>query len=90
MERIPAEYTRWVLNLSAGATGTIETDPYCLANLKDYRSLMPLAQEARKPMFFLRPADGAFGGHQKVVQACYADFDRLARRIMQACGVTVP
>jgi hypothetical protein len=41
-------------------------------------------------MFFLRPADGAFGGHQKVVQACYADFDRLARRIMQACGVTVP
>ena len=38
-------------------------DPYQLGALKPYRSLMPLAQEARKPMFFLRPADGALGGH---------------------------
>jgi hypothetical protein len=41
-------------------------------------------------MFFLRPADGAFGAHQKAVQECRADFDRLAHRIMQACGIAVP
>ena len=28
-----------------------ENDPYCLATLKHYRSLMPLAMEARKPCF---------------------------------------
>ena len=42
----------------------------CLAQLKHYRSLMPLAQEARKPMFLLTPADGALGGHFQAAQAC--------------------
>ena len=46
-------------------TLTIDNDPNCIAKLKDYRSLMPLAQEARKPMFFLKPADGALGAHSK-------------------------
>jgi len=31
---------------------------------------MPLAQEARKPMFTLKAADGAVGGHAKAVQDC--------------------
>ena len=90
VEDIPAQYTRSVLNMSAGAAGAIDTDPNCLAVLRDYRSLQVLAEEAHKPMFLLRPADGAFGGHQKAVQECAADFDRLARRIMRACGMTVP
>jgi chromosome partitioning protein len=52
-----------------------------LAQLKDYRSLMAMAQEARKPMFLLRPADGAIGGHQAAVQECYRDFEVLAEEI---------
>jgi cellulose biosynthesis protein BcsQ len=52
-----------------------------LAQLKDYRSLMPMAQEARKPMFLLKPADGAIGGHQAAVQECYADFKALSEEI---------
>jgi len=90
MQRIPAAYHHEILNQTGDAPDRVEDDPDCLAVLKDYRSLMPLAQEARKPMFLLRPADGAFGGHQKAVQECRADFDRLARRIMRACGMTVP
>jgi hypothetical protein len=78
---------RWVLNKQSEAPERVEDDPECLAVLKDYRSLMPLAQEARKPMFRLRPADGAFGGHQKAVQECAVDFRRLARRILAACNV---
>lgn len=30
--------------------------------MKDYRSLMAMAQEASKPMFLLKPGDGALGG----------------------------
>ncbi len=85
--RIPAEYHHYVLNDPAAGPDGVETDSQCLAVLKDYRSLMPLAQEARKPMFMLRPADGAFGGHQKAVQDCGVDFERLARSIMAACGL---
>ena len=68
----------------------IEDDLNCLATLKHFRSLMPLAQEARKPMFALRPADGAIGGHANAVQACYRDFRALDRKIAERCGVAEP
>jgi chromosome partitioning protein len=42
---------------------------------------MPLAQEAHKPMFYLKPADGAIGAHIKAVQGAYSDFRALARDI---------
>lgn len=92
MKRIPSTYRESVLDTRESPQGGIplEQDPHCLATLKHYRSLMPLAQEVRKPMFFLTPADGAFGGHGKAVQDCYKDFCQLARTIAQACEVTLP
>ena len=56
--------------------------------MKHFRSLMPLAQEARKPMFALKPADGALGGHANAVRGCYRDFQALAREVATRCGVT--
>ncbi|HEY4774209.1 MAG TPA: hypothetical protein VIH40_05255, partial [Xanthobacteraceae bacterium] len=50
------------------------------------RSLMPMAQESRKPMFLLKPADGAIGGHQAAVKECYQDFRRLTETILQKIG----
>jgi hypothetical protein len=51
---------------------------------------MPLAQEARKPMFKLKAADGAIGGHTQVVQDCYRDFRNLALEVARRCGVALP
>jgi hypothetical protein len=91
MARIPRIYLEAVLDQpSTTILTTVDTDPHCLATLKHYRSLMPLAQEARKPMFFLRPADGAIGGHAKAVQECYSDFRNLARAIAHRCTVDLP
>ena len=42
---------------------------------------MPLAQEARKPMFFLKPADGALGAHTYAVTEAYKDFKKVATKI---------
>ena len=88
MDRIPPEYRRSVLNEVGKRTGarlkSISADPHCLAALKHYRSLMPLAQEARKPKFRLKAADGAIGGHMAAVQDCYVDYRGLARRIADA------
>lgn len=50
---------------------------------------MPLAQDALKPMFFLKPADGALGGHMAAVQSCYADFKSLARRIAERMDIDI-
>lgn len=83
MERIPSEYRRSVI----GETGVpVANDPYCLAALRNYRSLMPMAMEVRKPMFRLKPADGATGAHVRAVRDCYNDFRALAGRVLSATG----
>ena len=79
--RIPGVYAQAVLGKAPSRTATIDSDRSCIAKLKDYRSLMPLAQEARKPMFFLKPADGALGAHTLAVQAAYNDFLAVAQAI---------
>ena len=88
LERIPSAYREFVIDKSTTCTPSTYTDPHCLATLKHFRSLMPLAQEARKPMFALKPADGALGGHANAVRGCYRDFRALAREVATRCGVT--
>ena len=89
IERIPDVYRKEVLGeVGDGATST-DDDAECLSTLKHYRSLMAMAHEARKPMFHLRAADGALGGHIYAVQDCYADFERLAKAIASKCDVRI-
>lgn len=90
MARIPDAFRQAVLDEVSVQAATIEMDPFCLATLKHYRSLMPLAQDARKPMFQLKPADGAIGAHSQAVRDCYTDFERLARAIARRIGVEMP
>jgi cellulose biosynthesis protein BcsQ len=91
MTRIPRVYREAVLDISATeAPHAVAEDSHCLAALKHYRSLMPLAQEAHKPMFFLRAAEGAIGGHAQAVLDCYHDFRSLAQSIAQRCDIQFP
>ena len=81
IEKIPLEYANAVTrgDLPSVPEGQ---DPACLAHLKDYRSLMPMAQEANRPMFLLKPAHGAIGAHQQAVRDCYTDFQNLAGELL--------
>lgn len=83
LNKIPLEYRQSVLGEVPDSAPAIEQDPLCLAMLKHYRSLVPLAQEARKPMFFLKAADGAIGSHASAAQAAYRDFHVLAQKIQE-------
>ena len=89
MDRIPGVYRRSVLGEKSdwpsddGAANS-------LGLIKNYRSLMPMAMEARKPMFFLKPADGAIGAHSNAVRSCYNDFLGLAHTIADACAIPLP
>lgn len=88
MDKIPQTYRVSVLGESTkGKIPAPENDPYALALLKHYRSLMPLAMEANKPMFFLKSADGAIGSHLEAVANCYKDFKRLASKIAANAGI---
>jgi len=90
MERIPLTYREEVLESSSDEPPTVADDQHCLAQLKNYRSLMPLAQAALKPMFSLTPGDGALGGHMNAVRSCYADFRRLATEIANRIELPLP
>lgn len=83
INRMPAVYHDAVLQDSATPASTPSEDPDCLATLKHYRSLIPLGQEARKPIFHLTPADGAIGSHAQAVQEAYKDFKFLAEKLLE-------
>lgn len=86
---IPRVYREVVLE-QRGRIPSPELDPFRLAALKHYRSLMPMAMAARKPMFQLKVADGARGAHLEAVRECYRDFLSLAQTIGRRLGVPVP
>lgn len=89
MKRIPEVYHREVLSDQGGFPSSTEVDVECLATVKHYRSLMPMAQEALKPIFHLKAADGALGGHIYAVKDAYADFRKLATAIAKKIGVSL-
>jgi chromosome partitioning protein len=82
INRMPTVYHDAVLKNSTTAA-TPSQDPACLATLKHYRSLIPMGQEARKPIFHLTPADGAIGSHAQAVQEAYKDFKILAEKLLK-------
>lgn len=82
--RIPSVYSEYVLKNNS-TVQTVEEDNNCIALLKHYRSLAPMSMEAHRPMFMLKPADGAIGAHVYAVQKCYEDFETLTKKILSIC-----
>lgn len=89
VQRIPEVYREFVLNEVISGKIRQEDDPYCLATIKHYRSLIPMAQEHRKPIFNLTSADGAIGAHANAVQDAKKDFRQLATRIAEQMEITL-
>lgn len=89
MTRIPGIYRSSVLGVDEPAP-PIDSDPCCLGQINHHRSLMPLSYEARKPVFALKAADGAFGGYQAAVAAAAAQYAALTDRFLREVGVLSP
>jgi cellulose biosynthesis protein BcsQ len=89
VNRIPNVYRSAVLEEDSTKTITPSDDPYCLATIKHYRSLIPMAQEKRKPIFDLTSADGAIGSHANAVQDAKKDFKLLAEKIANNIGISL-
>ena len=87
VNRIPNVYRNAVLGKDSTTKIKPSDDPYCLATIKHYRSLIPMAQEKRKPIFNLTSADGAIGSHANAVQDAKQDFRLLAEKIASNVGI---
>jgi cellulose biosynthesis protein BcsQ len=83
VERIPGTYRKHVLNIDEAAILPGLESNNEIGLIKNYQSLMPLAQDARKPIFLLTPAEGAIGAHAQSVSKCYADFKQLTETILE-------
>lgn len=79
--RIPNVFRKFVLKINGELEISVNDDEYCLAQLKHYHSLTPMAMEARKPIFLLKPSDGAIGAHLGAVRSSYEDFLALTNKI---------
>jgi chromosome partitioning protein len=90
IERIPQTYNAAVIQKQDAIVLTPSSDPNRLALLKHYQSLMPMAQESHKPIFHLRPADGAIGAHTYAVKEVYKDFKGLAQKIADRTELFLP
>ncbi len=87
--RIPRVFRDSVLQADHGSNIDVDisNDEYCLALLKHYHSLIPMSMEVRKPIFSLKPADGAIGAHFGAVKSAYEDFKQLSSKIIDLTEV---
>ncbi len=88
--RIPKVYSTYVLQRSNSPANRVEDDKNCLGLLKHYHSLAPMSMEANKPIFLLKPSDGAIGAHVQAVKKAYQDFKLITERIIEVCNIDKP
>lgn len=90
-EQIPAVFHRDVLRSPASTPiPKLEEDPSCIAQVKHFSSLVPIAQAARKPMFDLKQADGIGGGQIQSVARCRQAFEALAQNVVTRLEAPAP
>ncbi len=83
-ESIPATFRNEVLGTDHGDPAvSVESDPYCLASIRHFASLVPIAQQARKPMFDLKQSDGIGGGQIQAVARCRVEFEALVKKLVE-------
>lgn len=82
--RIPQVFREFVLKEAITHEIIVEQDEYCIALLKHYHSLIPMSMEVRKPIFLLKPSEGAIGAHLGAVRNAYTDFKQLTEKVLVA------
>ena len=89
-DQIPAVYTQEVLGGTSVGALAFDDDPNCIARLKHFSSLVPLAQVARKPLFDLKQADGISGGQIQAVAQARKEFEQVVRQLCARMSVAIP
>lgn len=84
--RIPATVQNYIIDPLSAPTlhqyGLIAANSEVqLTEFKNYNSLMPMAQEALKPVFDLTASDGVVGGHIAYVRECRKEFNDITHSI---------
>ena len=71
---MPAEYRASILQEGSAPYPDVDNDEFCLAQIKDYKSLIPASQAHTKPIFQLGQPEGIWGQNETAVEQCGQDF----------------
>lgn len=89
--RIPSTFHEKVLGEpEVDPALSTDNDPYCLAQIRHFAGLVPLAQQSGKPLFDLKRADGVSGGGSPLVHHAEKEFRDLCKKILRRLDVAVP
>lgn len=77
--RLEEAFLRDVVGDVSAADGS---HSYDLGTMRHFPSLVSLAEDAGKPMFALKPSDGAIGAHGKAVVQCRNEVYALANELL--------
>ena len=94
IEKMPSTYRAYItpsskVKQSDDGQDDPDNDPNRIGMIRHYQSLMPMAQEARKPIFMLKPADGAIGAHAGAVARSYRAFADIAADILRRADINL-
>ena len=88
LTQVPTTFYHSVLGSNAGPPPADSLhDPMCLPLISQYVVLFPMAAELNKPVFDLKPADGAMGSIMAAAQRARQDFEHLARTILSRVSI---
>lgn len=89
VSRIPKTYRESILGENGDDISDTEKDPNQIGLVRNYQSMMAMSHESRKPVFNLKPADGAIGSHLRVVRESEETYEQLAKTIAARIGITI-
>lgn len=89
-DRVRREYERSIIHEPGVQYQGGSESARPLATIRDQIVLSELAEDARKPMFRLTPADGVYDGQTREVTASYHDYENVARSVAESCGIQIP
>ncbi len=89
VEEIPSVYHQAVLGRPPEPSSSEAPDPNQIGHVGHYPSLTDMALEAGKPVFLLKPAEGAVGAHAQSVRKCYLNFKKVSEKILQGTSLVI-
>ncbi|EGM68694.1 ParA family protein [Shewanella sp. HN-41] len=81
-QQVPEYINKYVV-IPLGTSGVLKLANYQLGEFKNYHSLIPMAQDAQKPIYELTSQDGVVGGHHEYVKNCNNEFRELALKFIE-------
>lgn len=92
IDEMPRQYAKWIMQFDGNpdTAANIDHDAFCLAQIRDYKTLVPKSQAHYMPIFDLGHQEGVYGVVGEAAKRCGEDFEFLANRVVESAQMIAP